>query len=333
MDPLSQGMLGASLPQALTRGERAAAAGLFGCLGGMAPDLDVLIRSPSDPLMFLEYHRQFSHALAFIPVGGVICGLLLYWLLGRRWQLSAKESCLYATLGYATHALLDACTSFGTQLLWPFSDTRFAWNVVSVIDPLFTLPMLALVVTAGLKKRPLYARLALLWALAYLGMGLLQRDRAVDAGLELAAQRGHRPMQLEAKPSFANLLVWKTVYASDDTFYVDAVRVGAGVQFYPGEHVEMLDVSADLPWLQVGSQQAIDIERFRRFSAGYVALDPQNSNRVIDVRYSMIPNEVNALWSIELDSSAPSDSHVRYLVHRDTSPERNRVLRDMLLGR
>jgi len=332
MDPLSQGALGAALPQALNRAERAAVAGLFGALGGMAPDLDVLIRSDTDPLLFLDYHRQFTHAFVFIPVGGVLCGLLLYWLLGRRWQLSVAESCLYATLGYATHALLDACTSFGTQLLWPFSDARFAWNVVSVIDPLFTLPILALVVTAGLRKRPVYARLALAWALVYLGIGLVQRDRAVAAGLELAAQRGHQPTRVEAKPSFANLLVWKTLYASGQSFYVDAVRVGTAVKYYPGEHIKKLNVRTDLPWLQPGSQQAIDIERFRRFSDGYVALDPQHPNRVIDVRYSMIPNEVNALWSIQLDAAAPPDSHVKYLVHRDTSAQRNRLLRDMLVG-
>lgn len=333
MDPLSQGVLGASLPQSLNRSERAAVAGLFGFLGGMAPDLDVLIRSDSDPLMFLEYHRQFTHALIFIPVGGVLCGLILYWLLGRRWQLSVVDSCLCATLGYATHALLDACTTFGTQLLWPFSDARFAWNVVSVIDPLFTLPILALVVTAGLRKRPLYARLALIWALVYLGIGLMQRDRAETAGLELAARRGHEPTQLEAKPSFANLLVWKVVYASEQYFYVDAVRVGAAVKVYPGESVKRLEVSADFPWLQPDSQQAIDVERFRWFSDGYVAQDPRHPDRVIDVRYSMIPNEVNALWSIQLDSSAAPDDHVQYLVHRETSAQRNRIFRDMLLGR
>jgi inner membrane protein len=203
LDPLSQGVLGASLPQALNRGERAAVGGLFGCLGGMAPDLDVLIRSSSDPLLFLEYHRQFTHALIFIPFGGVICGLVLYWLLGRRWQLSMMESCLYATLGYATHALLDACTTYGTQLLWPFTDARFAWNTVSVIDPLFTLPILALVVTAGLRKRPLFARLALAWALIYLSMGLVQRDASAqrrrvfrDMLFGLQAKNGpafHRP--------------------------------------------------------------------------------------------------------------------------------------------
>jgi len=333
MDPLSQAVIGASASQAMNRSTRAIVAGLFGALGGMAPDLDVLIRSSTDPLLFLEYHRQFTHALIFIPIGGSICGLLLYWLLGRRWQLSLPESCLYATLGYATHALLDACTTYGTQLFWPFSDARFAWNVVSVIDPLFTLPILILVLAAGLRKKRSLAVLALVWASVYLGAGLIQRDRAIAAGFELASQRGHQPETLEAKPSFANVLVWKTVYKTGDYFYVDAVRVGATAKYYPGERVRKLNVSVDLPWLPPDSQQAIDVERFRWFSNDYVALDPEFPDRVIDVRYSLIPNQVKALWSIQLDPSAPADGHVRYLAHRDANERRRQMFKDMLLGR
>ncbi len=67
MDPLTQGVLGASLPQSAGRGRYAASAGLLGFFAGMAADLDVLIRSNTDPLLFLEYHRQFTHSLVFIP--------------------------------------------------------------------------------------------------------------------------------------------------------------------------------------------------------------------------------------------------------------------------
>ena len=63
MDPLTQGVLGASLPQASTARSYVGIAGLFGFIAGMAPDLDVLIRSDTDPLLFLEYHRQFTHSL------------------------------------------------------------------------------------------------------------------------------------------------------------------------------------------------------------------------------------------------------------------------------
>jgi inner membrane protein len=318
MDPLTQGVLGAALPQASGKAQHAASAGLLGFFAGMAADLDVLIRSTTDPLLFLEYHRQFTHSLIFIPVGGLICALVLHLIIGRRRGLSFGQTWLFCTLGYATHALLDACTTYGTMLFWPFSEERIAWNTISIIDPLFTIPLLVGVVLAARRRKPLYARVALVWALSYMALGLWQRDEAVDMGYALALERGHTPLRLEAKPSFANILVWKIVYETDDRFYVDAVRASLSPKVFNGASVQKLDIERDMPWLDSGSQQAQDIERFRWFSNGYIARAPEFGNRVIDIRYSMLPNEVAPLWSIELHPGAGKKEHASYLVHRDT---------------
>jgi len=61
MDPVTQGVLGASVPQAISQKKTIIAASLFGAIAGMAPDLDSFIRSDTDPLLYLEYHRQVSH--------------------------------------------------------------------------------------------------------------------------------------------------------------------------------------------------------------------------------------------------------------------------------
>ncbi|QFU76211.1 metal-dependent hydrolase [Halioglobus maricola] len=330
MDPLTQGTLGAALPQSFSRQVHTGAAGLLGFLAGMAPDLDVLIRSAEDPLLFLEYHRQFTHSLVFIPLGGAICALVLHGLLGRRRGLAFHQTWLFCTLGYATHALLDACTTYGTMLLWPFSDQRFAWNTISIIDPLLTLPLLLAVVLAWALRKPGIARVGLVWALCYLGFGLYQRDAAVQMGRELALSRGHTAHGLEAKPSFGNVLLWKTVYADGDRYYVDAVRVTWRPKVYPGDSVLKLDLERDMPWLEANSQQALDVERFRWFSNDYVALDPEHPNRVIDIRYSMLPNEIDPLWSIELSPNAGRWDHVEYVMSRDGGPERAAILWQML---
>lgn len=332
MDPVSQAALGASLPQAMARPRQVIAAGLLGMLAGMAPDLDVLIRSGTDPLLFLEYHRQFTHALIFIPFGGLLCALLLHPLIGRRGELHFRQSLLFCTLGYATHGLLDACTTYGTLLLWPFSDQRFAWNSISIIDPLFTLPLLALVIAAGHWRKPWLARAGLVWALAYLGLGWQARDTAVELGHALVAQRGHQPLRLEAKPGFGNLLVWKVVYETDQAFHVEGVRIWPSVRWYPGERVAKLEVARDLPWLEADSQQARDVQRFAWFSNGYVALDPQHPYRVMDVRYSMLPNEIRPLWSIELQPDAGPTQHVLWLTQRSGGRERAGELWEMLRG-
>ena len=333
MDPLTQGVLGAALPQGtVAKKGTATTAGILGFLAGMAADLDVLIRSSSDPLLFLEYHRQFTHSLIFIPLGGFICALLLHPLLGRRRSLSFHQTFMFCTLGYATHALLDACTSYGTMLFWPFSDVRIAWNTISIIDPLFTLPMLVLIVLAGIKKRPVFARIALVWGLAYMSVGLWQRNQAMDMGYDIARERGHEPLRLEAKPSFANLLVWKIVYETGDRFYVDAVRATLSPEVFVGSSIDKLVLARDFPWLDSSSQQARDIERFRWFSDGYIAQDPLHKNRIIDIRYSMIPNEMMPLWSIELSREAGHKDHAAYRVHRETIGDPAVRLKAMVVG-
>ena len=77
MDPITQGTIGAVLPQALGKKNLGIVA-LLGFLSGMAPDLDIFIRSSTDPLLSLEYHRQFTHSIVFIPFGGLICALFLF---------------------------------------------------------------------------------------------------------------------------------------------------------------------------------------------------------------------------------------------------------------
>lgn len=318
MDPITQGALGAALPQAVatTRKGAVALAGMFGFLAGMAADLDVLIRSVEDPLLFMEYHRQFSHSLVFIPVGGLISAAILHFLFGRRLQLSFGRTLLFCTLGYGTHGLLDFMTSYGTMLFWPFSEQRFAASIISIIDPLMTLPIIGLVILAGLRRTPLFARLALVWAGVYLTLGAVQHNTALQMAEATAAARGHAIERLTVKPTFGNILVWRSVYESKARFYVDGLRAGIAPVVYPGTSIARLDPARDFPWLTPESQQYRDLLRFDGFSQGYVARNPDAPDAVIDVRYSFLPNTIGALWSIALTPDATPDQHVRYQTNR-----------------
>jgi inner membrane protein len=337
VDPVSQAALGAAAAQAVAMSvhahtrSHAAWAALLGGAAGAAPDLDVLVRSASDPLLFLEVHRQFTHALAFVPIGAALCALAALPLV--RGRLAPRWVYAYCLVGFATHGLLDACTSYGTQLLWPFSDVRVAWNNVAVVDPLFTLPLLALVVLAALRGAPLLGHAACAWAVAYLLLGVVQRERAEVVALEVAAHRGHVPIQMQVKPAFGNLLLWKAVYAHGDRYHVDAVRAGWRPLAFPGASVPMLDRERDLPWLLDDSVQARDLERFRRYSAGFVALDPTRAHHVIDVRYSLVPNQIEALWGIRLDPDAGPDAHAAFYTSRAVSSEHRAEIVRLLVGR
>lgn len=329
MDPVSQAALGAAWAQPAARRSRIPSATAIGCIAGMAPDVDVLIRSSTDPLLALEFHRQFTHSLIFVPVGALICALLLYRPFRAR--VSFAQCYLFSFLGYGSHGLLDACTTYGTQLFWPFSNTRIAWNNVSVVDPLFTLPLIAFVAVGMLRRMPGYGAAGVCWAIFYLGLGVVQNHRAIAAGAEIAAARGHEPVRLEAKPAFANILVWKVIYEHAGRYYVDAVRVGLSTKQFEGVSVEKLEVASHLPWLRAGSRQALDLERFRWFSDDFLAVDPLRPGYIIDMRYSLVPNRADGLWAIVLDPRADPDEHVDYVTMRARSFAEGGMLFDMIM--
>lgn len=329
MDPITQGALGAVVAQLRSSRSKHLQAAAIGAVAGMAPDLDVLIRSQTDPLLILDYHRQFTHSLLFIPILGSLTGLLMYYLLRRRWSISAGQAMLWGCLGCATHGLLDSCTSYGTQLLWPFSDYRVAWDIISIVDPLFTLPIIAAISLTIKFHSVRWAQVGASWAIIYLALGLIQHHRAIALGQALAQSRGHSPISLQAKPSFSNLIVWKVIYETEDRYYVDAVKPGGShSKTWDGNSIEKLKT---IPaWLKADSTQAKDIERFRIFSSGYIATDPHNPLHIIDIRYSMLPQEISPLWGIALSPRADIDEHAVFYTQRGDGAEKFGRLLEMI---
>jgi len=322
MDILTQGVVGAALPLATRHKKQAAAAAGLGFLAGLAPDLDALIRSSEDTLLFLEFHRHFTHSLFFIPIGsGIVAGLV--HLLFRKWiTLGFWKIWLFCALGYGTHGLLDAATSFGTSLLWPLSGTRFSFSIISIVDPLFTLPALALVAVGVFRKKGLYGRLALLWAGVYLALAAYQHHQAQDLATKLAESRNHQPARLVVKPTFGNIVLWKSVYEHNGRYYVDAIRPWPGETTFEGTSLATLQIPRDLPWLTPGSRQASDIKRFTSFSDGYVAKAADGSPRIIDVRYSFLPTETQPLWFIQLTPGGAEEARAVYGTDRANAREK-----------
>lgn len=332
MDPLSQGVLGAVAAQSAARREQMKTATVAGLLGGMAPDLDVLIRSSSDPLLALEFHRHFTHSLAFIPVGGAVVGTAL-WLLARR-RVSLPWLIGFSTLGWATHGLLDACTTYGTQLLWPFSNLRIAWNNVGIVDPVPTLAWLIGTVAALRAGKAFWARLGLAIGVLYLLLGVVQRERAGAVQADLIRARGHHAVRAEVKPTVLNLFLWRSIYEHDGRFQVDAIRVGAldGPRIYEGDSVVKLTPDAFARAIPEGSVLAADIERFTWFSDGWVALHPDHAGVIGDVRYALLPHEIHPLWGIVVNPGAP-DAHTPFENYREPTGEAWDTFLAMMWGR
>ncbi len=331
MDILSQGLLGSALALSVAKKPEMRRAATVGFVSALVADADVLISSPGDTLVNLEFHRHFSHSLIFIPVGALLASLLL-WPLFRK-SLAFKRIYLYAILGYATSGLLDACTSYGTHLLWPFSDTRIAWSIIAIVDPMFTL-ILAVAVLWGLWRAGVRApRIGLVLAGFYLLLGTWQHHDAIQVASGLAAQRGHDVERLIVKPTMANLLLWRAVYETDGKFYVDAIRLGvtAPDRVYPGGSAPRFDATASRPELAPDSILARDIARFSRLSNGFVIDDPGRDGVLIDIRYSMLPTSLAPMWGIDLNVDPAQ--HARFRIYRDRPADTRENFIAMLMGR
>ena len=333
MDILNHGLLGGTLALSFSRKDETRAATTVGFVSALLADADALIQSSADPLLTLEYHRQFTHALIFIPFGALLVALILWPVLKKFGHPPGfRRIYLYAFLGCATSGLLDACTSYGTHLLWPFTGDRVAWSIVPIFDPLFSL-ILGAAMVAGLRwRRTLPARIGLLLAAMYLSLGWLQHQRAEDAIRATIAQRGDEAGKLTVKPTMGNLLLWRSIYRSGDTYHVDAVRVGLGAgRVYPGTIAPAFNLSRDLPALSIASTLHRDILRFEFFSDGYLALHPEDTGLLGDVRYAMLPTSTRPLWGIRLDMRQP-EAHAQFETSRRMSGEEIDRFMAMLRG-
>ncbi len=330
MDPLSQGTVGAAFAQSVANKNNIFKIGFIGFLAGLTPDLDVLIKSSTDPILSLEYHRQFTHSLFFIPFGSLIFTILIFPIVKS--SLSLKTVYFASLLGYSTHGLLDACTSYGTQLFWPFSNERVSWNNISIVDPLFTIPILILLGVAIKTKKKIFSFFGIGWIIFYLSIGFVQYERALSAAIELASKRGHSAERLTLKPSFGNLILWKSIYKYKETFYVDAIRTAQSSTWCLGETIRVFDYKYHLPDLDKESQQKKDIERFRWFSQDYLGYDKEKKI-VTDVRYSMIPNQIEPMWGLTIDEQRDVNEHATWWTSRNLDQSQLDLFIDMLKGK
>ncbi|GAV19716.1 hypothetical protein MMIC_P0668 [Mariprofundus micogutta] len=331
MDIVTQGLAGAVLAQSFSNKHETRLAMVIGFLAGLLADIDAIFTlAETDPLLQLDFHRHFTHSIFFIPFGGLIAALLMWPVLKK--HLPFKRALLFTTAGYATSGLIDACTSYGTSLLWPLSDERISWNIISILDPLFSIALILAIVLAAVKRTPRYAAFGVCFAISYLMVGVAQHERVEAMAMALAESRGHQVERIEIKPTMGNLVLWRSVYESGGYFHVDALRVGLPGQEkqYIGESVKRFELE-DLPELSESSVLAEDIKRFEFFSDGYVALVPGDKPVIGDARYSMLPTSTKPIWGIELDL-ADQHRHTPFNQFHDTSKQTRQMFIDMLLG-
>jgi len=239
MDSLTQAVLGAGIGGAMLgrfHGRKAVAAG---ALLATLPDLDVVIRY-ADPVSAMINHRGFSHSVFVLTAASA----LLAWAVRRcapRRDYGPWLLFLAIWLMLVTHPLLDAFTSYGTQLFWPLRPTPTSWSSIFIIDPFFTVPLTLAVLAALAFGAGSRARRAMAWALAwcaaYLALSIAFKH-IIEARVRESLQReGVRVQALFSTPEPFNILLWRVAARDDGDHYHEAI---AGLlDTGPGERIRL----------------------------------------------------------------------------------------------
>ena len=126
-------------------------------------------------------------------------------------------------LAFGTHWIIDTCTSYGTQIFEPFSSARITFSNISIVDPLYTVPMLIGLTGELFAKRYATERR---WNL--LGLGIATTYMAITFGIKAhinqvvqtqLAQQGIEYEEYVTYPAIFNSILWQTTIKSADTYY------------------------------------------------------------------------------------------------------------------
>jgi inner membrane protein len=230
MDPISQAALGAIAARAAGPRALVGPVLLVGAVAGAMPDIDIVFSAPNDFFRMVRVHRGITHSLFFALTAGPFLG----WLIAR-WR-TRKEGgppntrgwVLAVTAAVLSHPLLDVLTPYGTQLLQPFSDARFAIHAMPIIDPLYTgVLLIGWVWAARSIRTQSIAMGALLISSAYLALGWQLGVQAKELGRADLVAAGVPVDRIEAFPTILQPWQRQVVARSGDQDRVGLISMWA----------------------------------------------------------------------------------------------------------
>ena len=294
MDSLTQIVLGAACGQIALGNKIGNKALLFGAIGGTIPDLDVIIGSIfyGNDIDSLAFHRGFMHSIIFACIASLVIGFIVYELYNsgkRKDTTNVKDWIWLFFLSIFTHPILDSFTPYGTQLFLPFTDYRVAFNNISVVDLLYTVPFMICLIVSMFFKRANPKRLKWTKAGIYISsvymLFTIGNKIYIDTVFKKSFQEaGIAYTRFSAQPTIANNILWYSVAETKNDYYLafysifDSSDTADKILTLPKNH-ELLDMTHP------------DLERLTWFSKNYYALSKVNSTNQLlykDLRYPLL---------------------------------------------
>ncbi len=224
MDSLTQIVLGASVAE-VTLGKKVGnKAMLWGAIAGTIPDLDVLAKQFTDIVSANEMHRGVTHSILFSIVMSPIFGWMISKLYRKSKKANWKQWSWLFFWSFITHPLLDAHTTWGTQLFWPL-DIKVSYQNIFVADPLYTLPFLVCTAAAMFYKRTnpkrvSWNRLGIILSSSYMLITIVLKGYTYFKFKESLNQQEIEYNEISTRPTPLNSVLWTANVDADSSYYI-----------------------------------------------------------------------------------------------------------------
>jgi len=195
--------------------------GKWGTVAGLAtgffPDSDFVL-GLFNRQFYLEYHRDFTHSLLLIPFYALIFSWLFVKISKRHHFWSFYTLCLLVLI---SHVILDLLTSYGTMILSPFSEARFSWDLVFIIDLIFSgIIFSPLVISILWKDKSRWiCRGSLIGLTVYILFCWVQHHRAIELTNAYAKNLNEEVIQVASLPQPISPYRWANYVETKDNVY------------------------------------------------------------------------------------------------------------------
>ena len=167
MDSITQAALGATVGGISAGRKTSRKVLLWGALAGTIPDLDIIYSFFTDDVGRLVSHRGVTHSFIIVPFMAFLFSRL-FARIAPRTALSVNQWFWLFFWCFTTHIVIDLLTVYGTQIFYPLSRYPYALAGLFIIDPFYTIPLLAGLAYFALSKSSVIYRRRVLIAIAAL---------------------------------------------------------------------------------------------------------------------------------------------------------------------
>ncbi len=332
MDSLTQIVLGAAAGEAVLGKKIGNKAMLYGAIAGTIPDLDVLASFFVDTVTATEWHRGFSHSILFSVLFAPIFGWLA-WKINSKSPASFKDWSWLMFWGLFTHPVLDAFTTWGTQLFWPFK-YRLAFQNIFVIDPLYTIPFLICLILAMRQKRTSakrrkYNTIGLVLSSAYLLISLVLKGFAYQAFANQLDTQNINYTEMDIRPAPFTTLLWTANVDAGDTYVIGYYS------FFDSQPIRFHSYQKNHQLL--GDWVTEDkVVRLKNIAEGWYTITKDGEKVLFnDLRFGLLslnPNETQFAFSYELKKTPTSFEVIETKKSRGDAKELLRSLWQRIWG-